>query len=95
MEGGRIAEHGFLADGRRAALVDRNGSVNWWCPARFDAPSVFANLLDENAGHWEIRPEGGFSTERAYLTDTLVLRTAAAGRRFRPRYAPTFRPSGR
>ncbi|MEV4808847.1 glycoside hydrolase family 15 protein [Micromonospora avicenniae] len=75
MEGGRIAEHGFLADGRSAVLVDRNGSVNWWCPARFDAPSVFANLLDDDAGHWEIRPEGGFSTERAYLTDTLVLRT--------------------
>ncbi|MEU4678545.1 glycoside hydrolase family 15 protein [Micromonospora sp. NPDC023737] len=75
MKGGRIAEHGFLADGRSAVLVDRNGSVNWWCPARFDAPSVFANLLDEDAGHWEIRPEGRFSTERAYLTDTLVLRT--------------------
>ncbi|MGR6320552.1 glycoside hydrolase family 15 protein [Micromonospora soli] len=72
---GRIAEHGFLADGRSAVLVDRAGSVNWWCPARFDAPSVFARLLDDDAGHWVIRPEGRFSTERAYLTDTLVLRT--------------------
>ncbi|MCM0673178.1 glycoside hydrolase family 15 protein [Micromonospora phytophila] len=72
---GRIAEHGFLADGRSAVLVDRAGSVNWWCPARFDAPSVFARLLDDEAGHWVIRPEGRFSTERAYLTDTLVLRT--------------------
>lgn len=72
---GRIADHGFLADGRSAVLVDRAGSVNWWCPARFDAPSVFARLLDDDAGHWVIRPEGRFSTERAYLTDTLVLRT--------------------
>ncbi|MEU4482468.1 glycoside hydrolase family 15 protein [Micromonospora sp. NPDC023966] len=72
---GRIADHGFLADGRSAALVDRAGSVTWWCPARFDAPSVFARLLDDDAGHWSIRPEGRFSTERAYLTDTLVLRT--------------------
>ncbi|MGK5740232.1 glycoside hydrolase family 15 protein [Micromonospora sp. URMC 103] len=72
---GRIAEHGFLADGRSAALVDRDGSVNWWCPARFDSPSVFARLLDDDAGHWSIRPEGEFRTERAYLTDTLVLRT--------------------
>ena len=72
---GRIAEHGFLADGRSAALVDRAGSVNWWCPARFDAPSVFTRLLDDDAGHWVIHPEGRFSTERAYLTDTLVLRT--------------------
>ncbi|WP_433280032.1 glycoside hydrolase family 15 protein [Micromonospora sp. CA-244673] len=72
---GRIADHGFLADGRSAVLVDRSGSVNWWCPARFDAPSAFARLLDDDAGHWVIRPEGGFSTSRAYLTDTLVLRT--------------------
>ncbi|WP_200207864.1 glycoside hydrolase family 15 protein [Micromonospora coerulea] len=75
MGGGRIADQGFLADGRSAVLVDRAGSVNWWCPARFDAPSVFARLLDDEAGHWVIRPEGRFSTERAYLTDTLVLRT--------------------
>ncbi|MFR9779601.1 glycoside hydrolase family 15 protein [Micromonospora sp. MS34] len=72
---GRIAEHGFLADGRSAVLVDRAGSVNWWCPARFDAPSVFARLLDEDAGHWVISPAGRFSTERAFLPDTLVLRT--------------------
>ncbi|MEU5785850.1 glycoside hydrolase family 15 protein [Micromonospora lupini] len=75
MRCGRIADHGFLADGRSAVLVDRYGSVNWWCPARFDAPSVFARLLDDDAGHWLICPEGQFSTERAYLTDTLVLRT--------------------
>lgn len=72
---GRIADHGFLADGRSAVLVDSSGSVNWWCPARFDAPSVFARLLDDDAGHWVIRPEGRFSTTRAYLTDSLVLRT--------------------
>lgn len=71
----RISEHGFLADGRSAALVDRAGAVNWWCPARFDGPSVFGRLLDAGAGHWTIRPEGGFSTERSYLEDTLVLRT--------------------
>ncbi|MER7890142.1 glycoside hydrolase family 15 protein [Micromonospora sp. NPDC094482] len=75
MGSGQIADHGFLADGRSAALVDSAGSVNWWCPARFDAPSVFARLLDDDAGHWEIRPEGAFRTERAYLVDSLVLRT--------------------
>ncbi|WP_320068050.1 glycoside hydrolase family 15 protein [Micromonospora sp. RTGN7] len=75
MKSGRISEHGFLADGRSAALVDRAGSVNWWCPARFDAPSVFGRLLDDDAGHWSIRPEGDFTTERSYLDDALVLRT--------------------
>ncbi|MEU5938108.1 glycoside hydrolase family 15 protein [Micromonospora sp. NPDC047548] len=75
MQSGRISEHGFLADGRSAVLVDRAGSVNWWCPARFDGPSVFGRLLDDRAGHWSIRPEGGHTTDRSYLDDTLVLRT--------------------
>ncbi|GAB3336671.1 glycoside hydrolase family 15 protein [Micromonospora halotolerans] len=75
MRTGRISEHGFLADGHSAALVDRAGAVNWWCPSRFDAPSVFGRLLDDAAGHWSIRPVGGFTSTRAYLDDTLVLRT--------------------
>lgn len=75
MESGRIGEHGFLADGRSAVLVDRAGSVNWWCPQRFDSPSVFGRLLDDGAGHWSIRPEGDFTSERSYLDGTLVLRT--------------------
>ncbi|CCH17409.1 glycoside hydrolase family 15 protein [Micromonospora lupini] len=75
MQTGQISDHGFLADGRTAALVDRAGSVNWWCPGRFDAPSVFARLIGEDAGHWSIRPEGDFTVERCYLEGTLVLRT--------------------
>ncbi|MGN9777341.1 glycoside hydrolase family 15 protein [Micromonospora sp. H33] len=75
MDSGRISEHGFLADGRSAVLVDRAGSVNWWCPERFDAPSVFGRLLGDEAGHWSIRPDGDFTSERSYLHDTLVLRT--------------------
>ncbi|MBO4209311.1 glycoside hydrolase family 15 protein [Micromonospora echinofusca] len=72
---GRISDHGFLADGRSAALVDRAGTVDWWCPARFDAPAVFGRLLDAAAGHWTIQPDADFRTERGYLDDTLVLRT--------------------
>ncbi|MCG5440428.1 glycoside hydrolase family 15 protein [Micromonospora foliorum] len=75
MESGQISDYGFLADSRSAALVDASGSVNWWCPGRFDAPSVFGRLLDDNAGHWSIRPEGDYRVERSYLDDTLVLRT--------------------
>ncbi|MBE1485456.1 glycoside hydrolase family 15 protein [Plantactinospora soyae] len=71
-----IADHGLLADGRSAALVDREGSVNWWCPERFDAPSVFCRLLDSDGGHWSIRPsDDRFEVRREYLPDTLVLRT--------------------
>ncbi|MDG4809084.1 glycoside hydrolase family 15 protein [Micromonospora sp. WMMD1120] len=75
MRSGQISDYGLLADGRSAALVDQNGSVNWWCPGRFDAPSVFARLLDDGAGHWSIRPEDDYTVERRYLDDTLVLRT--------------------
>ncbi|MDG4790322.1 glycoside hydrolase family 15 protein [Micromonospora sp. WMMD1102] len=75
MEAGGIAAHGLLADGRSAALVDRAGSVNWWCPERFDAPSVFCRLLDVGGGHWWIRPTEHFEVHRDYLPDSLVLRT--------------------
>ncbi|MEU9829123.1 glycoside hydrolase family 15 protein [Micromonospora chersina] len=75
MRSGRISEHGFLADGHTAALVDRAGAVNWWCPPRFDAPSVFGRLLDDTAGYWSIQPVGEFTSTRSYLDDTLVLRT--------------------
>ena len=72
---GTVGDHGFLADGRSAALVSRDGSVTWWCPSRFDAPSVFARLLDPDGGHWSVAPEERFDVERGYLDDTLVLRT--------------------
>ncbi|MGC1212322.1 MAG: glycoside hydrolase family 15 protein [Micromonospora sp.] len=80
MDSGQIGDHGFLADGRSGVLVDRAGSVNWWCPQRFDAPSVFGRLLDDNAGHWSIQPTDHFTSHRAYLDDTLVLRTVFTSR---------------
>lgn len=71
-----IADYGMLSDCHSAALVDRSGSVDWWCLPRFDSPSVFGRLLDPAAGHWVVRPLGEFTTERAYVGDTLVLRTS-------------------
>ncbi len=76
-----IAEYGFLSDCHSAALVDRAGSVDWWCAPRFDSPSVFGRLLGADAGHWLLRPSEDFETERDYVGNTLVLRTVfrAAG----------------
>jgi GH15 family glucan-1,4-alpha-glucosidase len=70
-----IADHALLSDCHSAALVDRDGSVEWLCFPRFDGPSVFARLLDERAGHWSIRPTGAYEATRRYLERTLVLET--------------------
>jgi len=70
-----IGDYGFLSDCHSAALLDRDGSVDWWCVPRFDSPSVFGRLLDPAAGHWVVRPAGNFTSERSYLGDSLVLRT--------------------
>ncbi|WBC18911.1 glycoside hydrolase family 15 protein [Solwaraspora sp. WMMA2080] len=70
-----IASYGLLSDCQGAALLSADGSVDWWCPARFDAPSVFARLLDPDAGHWSISPVDGHRTARRYLADTMVLQT--------------------
>lgn len=73
-----IGDHGFLSDCHSAALVTRAGSVDWLCWPRFDSPSVFARLLDNEAGHWSIAAVDASEVTRQYLSDTLVLRTRFA-----------------
>ncbi|RGC69783.1 Trehalase [Micromonospora sp. MW-13] len=70
-----ISDYGFLSDCRSGALVSRDGSVDWWCPDRFDGASVFARLLDPRGGYWRLAPLAPARVERAYRPDTLVLRT--------------------
>jgi GH15 family glucan-1,4-alpha-glucosidase len=70
-----IADHALLSDCHSAALVSREGSVEWLCFPRFDSPSVFARLLDDEAGHWSIRPVGEFQATRRYHDKTMVLET--------------------
>ena len=71
-----IGEYALLSDCRSAALVSRDGSVDWLCFPRFDAPSVFARLLDDGAGHFSVRPTGEAEVARAYLDQTMMLETA-------------------
>jgi GH15 family glucan-1,4-alpha-glucosidase len=70
-----IAEYALLSDCRSAALVSKDGSVDWLCFPRFDSPSVFGRLLDARAGHWSIRPIGDAEATRRYVEDTMVLET--------------------
>ncbi len=71
-----IADYALLSDCQSAALVDGDGCVVWYCPSRFDGPSVFASLLDPSAGEWRLSPSGGeFDSTRRYLDGSLVLET--------------------
>jgi alpha,alpha-trehalase len=70
-----VANYGLLADCNSAALVDRDGSIDWLCLPRYDSDSVFARILDRDAGHWWIRPRGSYASERRYLPGTLVVET--------------------
>src|ERR671934_703943 len=70
-----IADYGLLADCNSAALVSRDGSIDWLCVPRYDSPAVFSRILDPEAGHWSIRPAGSFEVERRYVPGTLVIET--------------------
>ncbi|MEU7136955.1 glycoside hydrolase family 15 protein [Streptomyces sp. NPDC046261] len=73
--GALIEDYALIGDLQTAALVGRNGSVDWLCLPRFDSPACFAALLgDEDNGHWRLAPTGAREcTGRAYLEDSLVL----------------------
>lgn len=75
MSSGPIADYALLSDCRSTALVSRAGSIDWLCAGRFDAPALFARLLDEAAGHWSIAPGGERTVQRRYLPQTLIIET--------------------
>jgi GH15 family glucan-1,4-alpha-glucosidase len=72
-----LEDYALLGDRRTAALVSRSGSVDWWCPPRFDAPACFAALLGgPEHGRFSIAPRAGdVRTTRAYRPGTMVLET--------------------
>ncbi|MGW3125456.1 glycoside hydrolase family 15 protein [Streptomyces sp. NPDC001123] len=73
----RIEDYALIGDEQTAALVGRDGSIDWLCLPRFDSAACFARLLgDEDHGHWRIAPRGAKTcTRRGYRPDTLVLDT--------------------
>jgi GH15 family glucan-1,4-alpha-glucosidase len=73
----KIEDYGMIGDLQTAALVGRNGSIDWLCVPRFDSASCFSALLgDERHGRWLLAPAGEVrSVSRRYRPGTLVLET--------------------
>ena len=72
-----LEDYALIGDTHTAALVGRDGSIDWLCLPRFDSPACFAALLgDESHGRWLLAPAGGLRrVERRYRPGTLVLET--------------------
>ena len=71
-----IGDYRLVANCRSAALISRDGSIDWLCFPRFDSPSIFAARLDPEAeGRFRIRPAGAFWTERRCLPDMNIIET--------------------
>ncbi len=70
-----IADYALLSDRHSAALVSRDGSIDWLCFPRFDSPSIFGRLLGDQAGHWSIQATDATQVTRRYLDRTMVLET--------------------
>ena len=73
---GRIEDYAVIGDTNTVALVDRSGSIDWWCAPRIDSGAALAALLGSSEhGRWLITPDAEHSVTRRYEDDTLVLET--------------------
>ncbi len=71
-----IEDYALIGDLHTAALVGKDGSIDWLCLPRFDSPACFASLLGtEEHGLWRFCPEQEYTVERRYVGATGVLET--------------------
>src|SRR6267143_121901 len=71
-----IADYGMLGDLRSAALLSKQGSIDWMCLPRFDSPWIFGRLLDwDKGGYLELCPPDGVLAYRQYRRDSNVIQT--------------------
>src|SRR5947209_10328913 len=73
---GRIEDYALIGDTETVALIEKGGSIDWWCTPRIDSGAAFAALLGgPEHGRWQLAPAGEATTTRRYRPDTLVLET--------------------
>ncbi|MFC0033263.1 glycoside hydrolase family 15 protein [Micromonospora chaiyaphumensis] len=72
-----VEDHGLIGDLQTAALISKDGTLDWFCAPRFDSPSVFGGLLDRcRGGYFQVSPEGvDYTTKQLYLPGTPILIT--------------------
>jgi GH15 family glucan-1,4-alpha-glucosidase len=71
-----LREYGAIGDGSTAALIHKNGSIDWCCWPRFDSGAVFCRLLDAGkGGFFRVAPAGRFSASHRYARESNVLVT--------------------
>ena len=94
-----ISDYGIIGNMLSAALVGTDGSIDWCCLPRFDSPSVFAAILDdEKGGRFRVSPQTSFESHQAYLSDTNVLQTTFetdSGRATVTDFMPSYLTPGR
>ncbi|MEO7242256.1 MAG: glycoside hydrolase family 15 protein [Variovorax sp.] len=71
-----IADYALIGDCHGCALVAKDGRIDWAALRRFDADPLFCRILDDQrGGFWSLHPRGEFTSRRAYLPGTNILRT--------------------
>jgi GH15 family glucan-1,4-alpha-glucosidase len=81
-----IGDYGLVGDLRSAALISKQGSVDWMCLPRFDGPSVFGRILDwDKGGYLQVTPALHSTSSRQYRTNSNVLETTWTQERRRMR----------
>jgi GH15 family glucan-1,4-alpha-glucosidase len=71
-----IEDYAVIGDGRTAALIARDGRIDWWPIPTLDSPPACAAILDpDKGGHFRLAPEDAFDAERSYVEGTNVLET--------------------
>jgi GH15 family glucan-1,4-alpha-glucosidase len=72
-----IADYAFLSDCETAALIAPSGNVEWMCAPRMDSPSLFAAILDRDAGGFRLGPADVMvPAGRRYVPGTMVVETS-------------------